>query len=260
MLSLLHQHEYSMSASTTDEMRALEGRQPKLIAAILLPENAKKEAVHAEKDAAPKEDSNLLSTRIGDAGYLEGERDSSKREHAVWMLLAIRSAQGYLLLTDSSHNLRLQSKLVAEATRKVVDATLSVARDIGDLANMVEHVATGEKQHGDEAERGPKVAVLQNGNHIGRCDSHKGDDTKNGGGHRDNLDPIDGAGYGGLRCIGRELARKPGVDLLCRLRTVRLSDVYIYLHQYTVYAHPLVKSKRTGCVSTFALGPTVGWK
>ena len=61
----------------------LEGWQPELVSAVLLSEDAEKEAVHAKQDAAPEEDGELLSTRIGDARNFQGEGDSSERQDAI---------------------------------------------------------------------------------------------------------------------------------------------------------------------------------
>lgn len=61
----------------------LERRQPELVSAVLLSEDAEQEAVHAEQDAAPKEDSELLGARIGDTRDLECERNSREGEDTV---------------------------------------------------------------------------------------------------------------------------------------------------------------------------------
>ena len=61
----------------------LERRQPELVPAVLLSEDAEQEAVHAEQDTAPEEDSELLGARVGDTRNLEGERNSRKGEDTV---------------------------------------------------------------------------------------------------------------------------------------------------------------------------------
>jgi len=50
-------------------------------------------------------------------------------------------------LTHCGNDLRLETKLVAEATSEVVEAALSISRNIWRLPDVVEHVPTGEKQH-----------------------------------------------------------------------------------------------------------------
>ena len=125
------------------------------------------------------------------------------------------------ILTHSSNNLALKTELVAETSGKVADATLAVARNVGNLTNVVEHMAAGEEQHSDQAERSPQVTVLQNGDDVGRSDDDEGENSKDGGGHGDDLDPVNRTGDLGLRRIGGELAGDPGVDLLSRLGTMQ---------------------------------------
>lgn len=54
-----------------------------MVPAVLLSEDAEQEAVHAEQDTAPEEDSELLGARVGDTRNLEGERNSRKGEDTV---------------------------------------------------------------------------------------------------------------------------------------------------------------------------------
>ena len=93
---------------------------------------------------------------------------------------------------------------------------------------MVEHVTAREEQYGDQAEGGPQVAVLQNGSNVRRCNGDKGDDTKNGGGHGDDLHPVDGTVDGRLGGIGRDVTGQPGMDLLGRWGTLPELDGYKY--------------------------------
>jgi len=58
-------------------------------------------------------------------------------------------------LTDSGHNLRLQTKLVAESSSKVVDTTLSVSRYVGNFTDMIEHMPTSEEEYGDQTKGSP---------------------------------------------------------------------------------------------------------
>lgn len=78
---------------------------------------------------------------------------------------------------------------------------------------MIEHVAAGEEQHGNQTERRPQVAVLKERNHVwpGYKESREG--SQHSSGDRNHLDPVDGAGHGWLgKAIG-DLARDPGMDL-----------------------------------------------
>lgn len=56
-----------------------------------------------------------------------------------------RSIQtGRLQLTDGSHDLRLQAKLVLEPTGKVANAAIAISGHVRDLSNVIEHLTTGE--------------------------------------------------------------------------------------------------------------------
>lgn len=81
-------------------------------------------------------------------------------------------------------------------------------------------MAAGEEEDGDQAEGGPEVAVLEHGDDIGRRDGNEGDCTQDGGGHGDDLDPVDRADDGRLGDVGGELTRDEGVDRFGGLGTV----------------------------------------
>ena len=183
----------------------LERRQPELVPAVLLPEYAEQVAVHAQQDTTPQEHSKLLSPRVRDSRYLERQGDCRESQNTV----------------DGSNDLRLETELVAEATSEVADTTLSVTLYVRCLADVVEHVSRGEEQDGDQGERGPEVAVLEERENVGRGDGESGDTSEDGGGDGDDLDPVDGARDLGLRDVSGELAGDPGVNLLSSLRAVR---------------------------------------
>jgi hypothetical protein len=61
----------------------LERREPELIPAVLHPEYAEKVAVHAQQNAAPDEDGDLLGLRVLYTRHLERKRDGSKGQNAV---------------------------------------------------------------------------------------------------------------------------------------------------------------------------------
>jgi hypothetical protein len=130
------------------------------------------------------------------------DRTPSKKSSQT-SLQSLRHAE----LTDCGDDLGLEAELVAEATSEVVEAAFAIARNIRGLPDVVEHVSTCEEQDPEQAHGRPKVAVLQDGNDVGRSDSEEGHDTKHGGGDGDDLDPVDGSVDGGLGCIGGELAR-----------------------------------------------------
>lgn len=96
-------------------------------------------------------------------------------------------------LTHGSDNLSLETKLVLETTGKVGNATLAVACDIGDLADVVEHVTTGEEQNGDQADGSPEVAALNDGQCVRGSYGESGNGSEDGSGGGNDLDPVDGA-------------------------------------------------------------------
>lgn len=124
-----------MPASTTCSER----RQPELVPAVLPPEDAQQEAVHAQQDAAPQEYGELLGPRVCNARHLEGQRDRGESQYTI----------------HGRDDLALQSKLVAEAWREVAQSAFAVALHIRCFANVVEHVSAGKEQYGNQAERRP---------------------------------------------------------------------------------------------------------
>lgn len=63
-------------------------------------------------------------------------------------------------LTDSSHDLGFQSKLVLEASCDIADAAMAISNNVWNLPNMVEHMTTNEEENGNQADGSPNVAVL----------------------------------------------------------------------------------------------------
>lgn len=193
-------HHYSLALCSC----RLEGRQPELVPAVLLPEHTEQEAVHAQQHATPQEHSKLLSPRVRNPRDLQCQRNCCKSQDTV----------------DSGNDLALKTELVAKSTGKVADTTLAITLYVGRLANVVEHVAGGEKEDGDQRESSPEVAVLQERDDVGRGNGKRSDTSKDRGSDGDDLDPVDGARDLGLRDVGRELAGDPGMDLLSSLRAV----------------------------------------
>lgn len=124
---------------------------------------------------------------------------------------------------------------------------------------MVEHVPAGEEQHCDQAQACPEVSVLQDGGDVWSCDSDGCDSTEDARCSAYNPDPVDGSNEAGFRYVCGEVAGYPGVDVLGGLWSMvyELQAPCVLLSTLT---YPLVKSKRAGCASAFALGPTVGGK
>jgi hypothetical protein len=114
-------------------------------------------------------------------------------------------------LTHCGNDLSLKTELVLEATSKVADTTLAVGLDIGDLADVVEHVSAREEENGDQADGGPEVAVLNDRQKVRRGDCEEGEDTDDSGCYGDDLHVVDWALDGWVRRVG-EMAAEPCVD------------------------------------------------
>ena len=63
---------------------SLERRQPERIPTILHSEDTHEETIHAEENAAPNDNGQLLGSSVFYPGYFERERDSGEREKSVW--------------------------------------------------------------------------------------------------------------------------------------------------------------------------------
>lgn len=75
---------------------------------------------------------------------------------------------------------------------------------------MVEHVAAGEEEDGDQADGGPEVAALEDGEDVGSSNGESGDGSEDGYSGGDDLDVVDRAGEGRSRAC--DMASEPGVD------------------------------------------------
>ena len=113
-------------------------------------------------------------------------------------------------LTHGSNNLSLKTELVLETTGKVRNPALSVACNVGDLADVVEHVATGEEQDSNQTDGSPEIAALEDGKDIGSSNGESGDRSEDGYGGGDDLDVVDRTGEGRSRAC--DMASEPGVN------------------------------------------------
>lgn len=160
-------------------------------------------------------------------------------------------------LTHSSDYLCFKTELIWEASRKIADASTSIASNIWYFSDMVEHMAAGEEENGNQTYRSPDVTILNDGYDIWPCDAQKSNTTKDRGDNGDPANPINGTVYLGVRAA-RHVSCDPRVHLLSRLRSVRrLAFIALYPQRLQ---YPLVKSYRNGPLSTTAWGPDVGWK
>jgi hypothetical protein len=163
-----------------------------------------------------------------------------------WHLNTVRihgTIEQGIKLTHGSNNLGLKTKLVLETTGKVGDTALAVACNVGDLADVVEHVATGEEEDSDQADGGPEVAALKDGKDVGSSNSESSDRAENGYGGGDDLDVVDRTRDGGSRAS--DMASEPGVDGLSG------NDTRVWLARdwdrcRVSWSYPVVKSKRRG--------------
>jgi hypothetical protein len=103
--------------------------------------------------------------------------------------------------------------LVLETASEVADATLSISSNVGNLADVVEHVSAGEQQDSDQADGSPEVAVLDDREEVGCCNSQEGEDTNDSSRDSDDLHIVDRTLDRWVRRVGKMTA-KPCVDRL----------------------------------------------
>lgn len=129
-------------------------------------------------------------------------------------------------LTNGSHDLGLQAKLVLEATGKVADTAAAISGNIGNLANVVEHVSAGEEKDGNEADGGPEIAVLDDGQNIRRGSDDDRAQTKNDGDGRNPAHPVDRTLDRRVRPVS-QVSREPCVNLIGRLRSTLCVSLFL---------------------------------
>jgi hypothetical protein len=121
--------------------------------------------------------------------------------------------------THGSNDLGLHAELVLKATGKVADTTLTIASNVGNLADVVEHVAASEEQDGDKADGSPEVPVPDHGEDVGPGHVGQAYGAGEEGACSEPLDPVDGALKGRVWAVGG-MAGDPVIDLLGGLGTV----------------------------------------
>jgi hypothetical protein len=84
---------------------------------------------------------------------------------------------------------------------------------------MVEHVSTGEKQYGNQADCRPNVPILDDRHEIWPRNTQERYRSQYGCGDGNTTYPIDRSVDLGVWSV-RKVPGDPGMDLLCRLRTV----------------------------------------
>ena len=154
----------------------------------------------------------------------------------------------------------LETELVLETAGEVGETTLAIVASVGHLADVVEHVSTGEEQDKDQADGGPQVAVLDDWKDVGRGDGEECEGTDDSSRDGDDLDIVDRTLDRWVRGVGKVTAQ-PRVN---RLSLVGTDAIGMLVGEGRIdigmNANPERKSKRVGEGSVFALGPVVGWK
>ena len=171
----------------------------------------------------------MLLARIGHPRNLEGKANRGEGENTIckrWSVKRYLAGPNRSKLTHSGNDLCLETELVLEATGEVADTTLAISSNVRNLANVIEHVTAGEEQDHDQADGSPEVAVLDNGENVGRGNSQECEDTDNGGCDGDDLNIVDGTLDRRVRRVGK-MAAQPCVNGLGLVGTdtIRLSAV-----------------------------------
>lgn len=104
-------------------------------------------------------------------------------------------------LTDSSNNLRLHAKLILESSREIRDLPLLVRRHVRHRPDVVVHVSRREEQHQDQADGGPEVAILDEGQDVRIGDGAEGHGAQGGGCADGDEDVVDGADEAGVWAV-----------------------------------------------------------
>jgi hypothetical protein len=111
-------------------------------------------------------------------------------------------------LTHRGNDLSFETELILEAASEVADTALAISSDVGNLADVVEHVSAGEEQNSDQADGSPEVAVLDDREEVGCSDSQECEDTDDGSRDSDDLHIVDGALNRWVKRVG-EMTTKP---------------------------------------------------
>lgn len=121
------------------------------VSSVLDTENAEKKAVEQKQHHTPNQYSDLLRLGISHARHLGRERNGAERKESVYSEIVSGHLPSTvkLELTQSCHNLGFQTKLGLETVGKVGHTTFTIAGDIGNAADVIEHVTTREQKNGD---------------------------------------------------------------------------------------------------------------
>ena len=125
-------------------------------------------------------------------------------------------------LTHCRNDLCLKTILARKSSCKVANAPLSIPSHIRDLSDVVEHVATGKEEDGDQADGRPQVAVLDDWQQIWIADTEERYASKHSSRHCYYTDPVYWALYWRMRSV-LEVPAQPSMDLLSCLRAAGVS-------------------------------------
>lgn len=128
-----------------------------------------------------------------------------------------RSSKERDKLTDGSNNLRFDAKLVGKPTSKVRNTASSVPGHVRHLSDVIIHVPAREQEHCHQADDGPEVSVLDNGENIRVGNGAKGEKTNDDGDGGDQLAPVE---WPLQRWVAawRQMALQPRVNTFGSLR------------------------------------------
>jgi hypothetical protein len=98
--------------------------------------------------------------------------------------------------------------LLLKAWHNIVDPTTSVTSNIGDLADVVEHVTTDEQQNNHEGDSSPEITALKNGREVGPSSYDCRDDSEHSGDRDYPACVVDRPLDAGMRSV-RKRASKP---------------------------------------------------
>lgn len=155
--------------------------------------------------------------------------------------------------------MRLHTKLALETASEIADPTTTIGGNVRHLSYVIVHLAAGEQQDENEAQRSPHIAALDDGQDVRPCNicCRASTGYEDQGGEQPH--PVDGALDRRVRSFGH-VASDPVMHLFGCLwpativRTVKRNPIR------PAKCYPLVKSYRRGSGDGAAFFPTVGGK
>lgn len=132
----------------------------------------------------------------------------------------------------------------------IANSTTAITSHVGHFSNVVEHVATGEQQDRDKADGSPKVAVLDNWQHVRRRGHQSCANSQDNDSRSDPSHPVDGPLDRWVRSI-RHMASDPSMNLLSGSWSVSHVLSTSPCSGWRTMTYPLLKSYLMGsCLAT----------